>query len=114
MNRGAEAEKYAAEYLEKLGFKILNQNWRNRYCEIDIVAKRNNVIHFVEVKYRASNTAGSAIDYVTPAKLKQMKLAAQHWVYESEWSGEYQLDVIAIDGAIALNRIRYLQSVYEN
>lgn len=109
--RGSEAEVFAAKYLKQLGFKILNQNWRTRFCEIDIVAQRISEVHFVEVKYRASKVAGSAVEYVTPTKLKQMQFAADQWVHENEWSGDYQLDVVAINGELNLKNIDFIQNV---
>lgn len=110
-NKGFEAEEFAARYLSKIGFKIIDRNWRNRFCEIDIVAKRNSVIHFVEVKYRATQVAGSSLEYITPTKLRQMKLAAQHWINENTWDGDYQLDVVAIDGEITMVNMSYIQNV---
>jgi Holliday junction resolvase-like predicted endonuclease len=75
------------------------------------VAKRQDSIHFVEVKYRVTDLSGSGIEYITPKKLKQMQLASQHWVYENNWEGDYQLDVVAIDGEITLGNISFVQNV---
>ena len=100
---GRLAEQASAKHLESLGFKLQALNWRNRRCEIDIVAekstgvmRRNKVIHFVEVKFRKSNNQGSGLDYITKAKLKQMDYAAQNWVYENDWHADYQLDVVSV------------------
>lgn len=109
--RGSEGEAFASDYLAKLGFKILDRNWRTRYCEIDIVAKRDRAVHFVEVKYRQTYIAGTAVEYVTPQKLKQMHLAAEYWVHQHEWGGDYQLDVIAITGDLQLSNLDFIQNV---
>lgn len=95
---GRQAEDLAAQYLSAKGHELLAQNWRNRWCEIDIVAKKARSIHFVEVKYRASSSHGSGLEYITPTKLKQMKYAALHWVSENQWEGDYQLDAIEVAG----------------
>lgn len=97
-SQGHEAEKRAAEFLEKLGFKVVVMNWRTRLCEIDIVAQKNQTISFVEVKYRRSNTHGTGLDYVTPKKLQQMQYAAESWVHENKWKGDYQLAAIEMTG----------------
>jgi uncharacterized protein (TIGR00252 family) len=68
---GQSAEERVAKLLEKAGFKILARNWRTRICEIDIVANKNKIIYFVEVKFRSSEKQGSGLEYITPKKLKQ-------------------------------------------
>lgn len=96
---GRQAEEAAASYLKKLGFKIVDQNWRTRFCEIDIVAQKDGIIYFVEVKYRLSDQQGSGFEYITPKKLKQMQFAAEMWVSNANWSGEYCLSGIEVSGS---------------
>lgn len=88
---GRSAESRVADYLKKLGWRILSQNWRNRWCEIDIVARHENRVYFVEVKYRAKDDWGSGFDAITPTKLKKMSRAAEAWALANNWGGEYQL-----------------------
>lgn len=95
---GHDAEKHAAKYLEKRDFEILDINWRRRRCEIDLVAKKAGTVHFVEVKYRRSSAQGSGLDYITAPKLRQMAFAAEMWVAENNWSGEYVLSAIELTG----------------
>lgn len=104
---GHNAEKRAAEYLEKQGFKVRELNWKTRYCEIDIVAEKDKVVYFVEVKYRKNAAHGSGLEYITPKKLQQMQFAAEMWVQNNEWSGDYQLSAVAIDG----DRISFLEDL---
>lgn len=94
---GHDAEKRAAEYLVSQGFKIVELNWRTKYCEIDIVAKKGQAIYFVEVKYRVGQDQGAGIDYVTPKKLKQMSFAAELWTAAHNWEGLYTLSVLGMD-----------------
>ena len=96
--RGKEAEAAAAEFLRSKKFKILDQNWRNRWCEIDIVVKKKNTVYFVEVKYRQSGEWGTGLEYITPKKLSQMQFAAEFWVNANQWDGDYQLSCIAVEG----------------
>lgn len=95
---GHEAEKRAAQYLQSQGFRIRGLNWKTPRCEIDIIAEKDKAIYFVEVKYRRTAHQGSGLDYITPRKLSQMQYAAQTWVTQNNWPGEYQLAVISIDG----------------
>lgn len=99
---GHDAEKTAAGYLQHKGFKIHELNWKNRYAEIDIIAEKSNRIYFIEVKSRSNSHQGSGLDYITDKKLKQMSFAAEMWVQEQGWNGEYQLAAISIDsGAVS-------------
>lgn len=95
---GRKAEAAARAYLEMRGFTILEQNWRRPRCEIDIVARKNGVIHVIEVKYRFSDAQGSGLDAITPSKVKQMRRAAWSWVDEHKWRGEYVLSAVELAG----------------
>lgn len=95
---GRKAEAAAAVYLEMRGYKIIERNWRMPRAEIDIVAEKKGVVHFVEVKYRQNDEQGGGLEAITPTKLKQMQRAAWLWVDETKWRGEYALSVIEIIG----------------
>lgn len=95
---GRQAETAAIEYLRLAGYKILERNWRTRYCEIDIIAQKGKTIHFVEVKYRRRDTQGSGLEYITPHKLRQMQFAAELWVSQYDWAGDYQLSALEVSG----------------
>lgn len=95
---GRQAETKAAEYLKGQGYAILDQNWRTRYCEIDIVAQKDKAVYFVEVKYRASDSWGGGLEYITPNKLQQMSFAAEVWVSTNQWQHDYQLAAIEVSG----------------
>ena len=95
---GHEAEKTAAKYLEHHGFIIKDLNWKTKYCEIDIIAEKQGRLFFTEVKYRQDTRQGSGLEYITAKKLRQMRFAAEMWVSNHQWEGEYQLAAIGIDG----------------
>jgi uncharacterized protein (TIGR00252 family) len=102
---GHDAEKRVAEYLEAQGFKILELNWRTRWCEIDIIAAKDGAVYFVEVKSRKSAEQGTGFDYVTPKKLKQMKFAAEFWLADRAWNGESVLSAAAVGGDLSIDFI---------
>lgn len=95
---GAKAEEEVAEYLKDRKYKILARNWKTRWCEIDIVAEKDRVVYFVEVKYRSNTAQGSGFDYITPSKLKKMELAANSWVEINGWKNEYTLSAAEVSG----------------
>ncbi len=95
---GRKAEAAARVYLEMRGFEIIEQNWRRPRAEIDIVARKDNTIHFIEVKYRVNDEQGGGLEAITPTKLKQMQRAAWFWADEYKWHGEYVLSAIEMAG----------------
>jgi putative endonuclease len=95
---GHDAEKQAAAFLKNAGFKIQDLNWKTRYCEIDVVAAKDKTVWFVEVKSRKNSSQGYGYEYITPKKLQQMAFAAEMWVQNNKWNGDYRLAVVSIDG----------------
>ena len=95
---GRTAEIATASYLLDKGYKIIHKNWRTRWCEIDIVAQKSDIIYFVEVKYRVSDRQGSGLDYITPRKLAQMRLAAEFWQAMHDDMAGYRLCAVELTG----------------
>lgn len=93
---GRAAEAAAAAYLTARGFHIVSKNWRTRWCEIDVVATKESVVYFVEVKYRSRATWGSGLDYITSKKYQQMTFAAEMWLAQNNWQGDVQLLAVEI------------------
>jgi len=94
---GAWGEGVAAEYLEKQRYEVIARNVRTPYGEIDIVAKKDGIISFVEVKTRTTNRFGPPEISVTPRKQEHMISAAEHYAQQNEID-HWQIDVIAVEG----------------
>ena len=95
---GHRAEQAAATYLARQGYRVVEQNWRTRWCEIDIVAQKAKSVTFVEVKYRQRDHWGRGLDYITRPKYKQMAFAAEFWMAKHDWSGECYLAAVEVAG----------------
>ncbi len=95
---GKDAEQAAAEYLQNLGFIVLDRNWKIRVCEIDIIAERKKCVYFVEIKYRKNTLQGSGFDYITPKKQQQMQFAADLWMQQKKWTDECTLAAMELSG----------------
>ena len=106
---GRWGEAHAADYLIEQGYKILGRNERTPYGEIDLVAQMvpdpkaeprqsQEVLLFVEVKTRTSQTFGYPEEAVTPRKQINMISAAQHYLQEHpELDLDWRIDVISIE-----------------
>lgn len=95
---GQLAEQYVADYLVANHYEVIDRNWRNRWCEIDIIAKKKRVIYFVEVRYRKSSNWGSGLETVTPKKHQQMTFAAEIWLNSQESKYNANLAVASVSG----------------
>lgn len=93
---GNRGEDIASVYLRQHNFKILDRNWKTRWCEIDIIARKQKTVYFVEVKFRKNNLYGDAAEYVTDKKLQQMNFAAEFWAHSNNYSDDMMLAVISI------------------
>ncbi len=94
---GKWGEEVAAEYLAGRGNEILSRNARTPFGEIDIVAKRGEIVVFVEVKARTSNQMGFPEESITSRKRQHMVSAAEHYAAEHEIY-HWQIDLIAVEG----------------
>ncbi len=86
---GLSAEARAAAYLMAKGYRILARRFRTRYGEIDLVARRRNLIAFVEVKARAS--LDEAAYAVTPRQQQRIIDAAQAWLMAHPEHANFEL-----------------------
>jgi putative endonuclease len=95
-NTGSEGEEMASVYLKKNGFSIIERNWRFRHWEVDIIAAKNDRLHFFEVKTRTSGMYGKPEESIGYQKMKSMKNAAEEYQYQHPQWKYVQFDVIAI------------------
>lgn len=94
---GNWGEDKAVDYLITKGYEILDRNVRTNYGEIDIVAKINNTIIFVEVKTRSSKQFGYPEEAITKNKMTHMIESAQDYLQtHPDIKSDLRIDVIAI------------------
>lgn len=79
-NLGKQGESIAKEYLENNGYKVLKTNYTTKLGEIDIVAKQDEVIVFVEVKSRSNTKFGLPRESVTPYKQNKIRTVAMAYL----------------------------------
>ncbi len=100
--KGDIAEKRAADFLQKNGFRILERNFYSRFGEIDIIAFKDDTLHFVEVK----SGQGEPVYKITPSKLSKMIKTAQ--IYMSK----KRLDIdFCFDALIVTRDIEFIENI---
>ncbi len=93
---GKRGEALAKEYLQKKGYKILEQNYRTRYAEIDLVAKQKDVLVFVEVRTKIGEQFGSPEETLNRWKLQRVKRNATAYAAHVKWRKLYRVDAVCI------------------
>jgi putative endonuclease len=92
---GKKFEKRAAKYFEKLGFKILERNWRSGHKEIDLIIKKDNLLVFVEVKSSYTKKFGHPSERVDKKKISNITNCAQDYLITKKIDNiDIQFDVV--------------------
>lgn len=119
---GQIGEGIAAKFLEEKGFSIIGRNYKRKFGEVDIIAKKGNSIRFVEVKssrYIAipdvtrENGGYRPEELVHPMKLKKISIVANEYMADKPEKLDFQIDVIAVflDEARMVGRCRFIENV---
>ena len=98
-NLGEQGEETAQDYLKSKGYKILTQNFKRKWGEIDIVVKKQGKIIFVEVKTIIKNQGFFAQDQVDYKKKNQLRKMAQIYLSENKipFESPWLIDVVAVE-----------------
>ena len=111
---GKESEALAVRHLKKNGYKILEQNYRNKVGEIDIIAKDNGVLVFVEVKARKTIYYGDPKWAVTPRKQRKISMVALYYLKTTKQTQvKARFDVVALSLAKDNPRIEIIKNAFE-
>lgn len=92
--KGNIAEERACEYLVSLGYRIIDRNVYTRFGEIDIIALKDNVLHFVEVK--SGVTYESAVNNITRSKLQKLIRTLQTYLQQKKLNVDYCIDALIV------------------
>ena len=93
---GRLGEELARKYLKKKGYKILEQNYRTRYAEIDLVARHKDVLVFVEVRTKIGERFGTPEETLNARKLQKVKRNAFSYASRVKWNKLYRIDAVCI------------------
>ncbi len=102
---GDIGENIACQFLEKHGFEIVERNYLRKWGELDIVARKGDILHFVEVKSVTQETY-RAEEHMHPWKLKRLGRVIQTYLLHKKYEGEWQLDLITVQMDMATRRAK--------
>lgn len=106
---GRWGEQVAADYLAGRGYEVLERNVRTPYGEIDLVARKEHLTVFVEVKARTSRSLGPPELAVGPRKQAHMLACAQHYA-QKNLLDHWRIDVIAVEQDTGETRITHFEN----
>ncbi len=110
---GKKGEEIAAGFLKDAGFKILKRNYMIGHSDIDILAKYNEFLVFVEVRTKSKDDQGMPEDTLTKKKLRRMKNTAELYIAFNHYEGPARLDAVCIilDNSDRINHLEHYEGV---
>ena len=93
---GNNGEALAVKYLSENGYRVLHKNWRYSHWEVDIIAEKDSILHFIEVKTRLTKKFGHPEDGVDNKKIQNLINAAEEYLYQQPQWKRVQFNILSI------------------
>ncbi|RUA00952.1 MAG: YraN family protein [Deltaproteobacteria bacterium] len=111
---GKKNEELAISFLKRLGYRVIEQNFRTRMGEVDIIARDGDTLVFVEVKARRSARYGHPKFAVTPAKQRHLSIAALSYLKKTGNGGtRARFDVITVKYAGGMPTVEHFKNAFD-
>lgn len=105
---GDWGEEQASQFLQTKGFEIQHRNWRSGRYELDIVATKDDTLHFIEVKCRKKDSLTTAQDAITETKSQSLFAAAEAYIEKYGIDLEIQFDLVSVEYDMECIGIEYV------
>ncbi len=110
---GREGEKFAHDYLANNDYIILEKNYRCRFGEVDLIAKKGRSVVFIEVKTRRSTSYGDPEESVDSLKIRKIRNTANHYISNKKLYGfEICFDVISLKIAAGSYLLKHIKNAF--
>lgn len=110
---GITGENLACNFLLDKGYFILERNFRTKSGEIDIIARNNNIIIFVEVKTRSNNNYGFPYESVNYRKQQKIIRVAQNYInFKRLHDNQFRFDIIEVFFKMGNNKINHIRNAF--
>lgn len=110
--RGAQAEQWAADYLQHQGLKLVTQNYRSRFGELDLIMQDGETLVFVEVRQRGRADFGGAAASIDHHKQQRLIRTAQQYLAGLSRTPPCRFDAVLMDDAGGRN-VQWLKNAFE-
>lgn len=111
-NSGAQAEQWAAQHLQQQGMKLVTQNYRGRFGEIDLIMQDGAVLVFVEVRLRRNADFGGAAASIDARKQQRIIRTAQQYLSSLGRTPPCRFDVVLMDDAQG-HSVQWLKNAFD-
>ncbi len=113
LKTGKIGEELAKDYLKKKGYKILEENYKTKYGEIDLVCQKDKQLIFIEVRTKKGESFGSPEDSLDKRKIRRVWLNSQNYINYKKWQGGCRIDAICLvlDHNNKLERLNHYQNI---
>ena len=110
---GHRGEQTAKIYLQNKGYRIIEENYRTKYAEIDLIAGDKGILVFVEVRTRKDERFGSPEDSINRDKMRKLTRNAEAYAVRKRYTKKYRIDVICIvlNGEEETRRIDHYENI---
>ena len=102
---GFKSESKAAKFLIKNGYSILERNFHSKFGEIDIIALKDEILHFIEVK--ATEKEYETIYRITKSKMSKICKTVDYYILKTKSNYDFQIDAILIEG----KNIKFIENI---
>ncbi|WNH08518.1 YraN family protein [Thalassobellus suaedae] len=109
---GKKGEQLAVDFLLKNDYQIIERNYRFEKAEVDIIAKKNDILAVIEVKTRSTVDFGNPQDFVKPKQIQRLVKAVDDYVSVNDLDVEVRFDIIAIVKAGGTFNIEHLENAF--
>ena len=109
---GKKGEQLAVDFLLKNNYDIVERNYRFDKAEVDIIAKKDNILAIIEVKTRSTTDFGDPQDFVKPKQIQRLVKAVDEYVTVNDLDVEIRFDIIAIVREGKSYNIEHLENAF--
>jgi putative endonuclease len=112
---GKKGEELAKKYLEEKGYKIIEQNYRTKYAEIDLVAMKDKKMVFIEVRTKIGENFGTPEETINWNKKRKLGRNAEAYTAFKKWNGPSRIDAVCIvlsaQGGYSIERLNHYENI---
>ena len=109
---GKKGEQLAVNYLQEHNYTIVERNYRFDKAEVDIIAKKKDILAIIEVKTRSTIEFGNPQDFVKPKQIQRLVKAVDEYVTTNDLDVEVRFDIIAIIKEKSNYNIEHLKDAF--